>query len=63
MCLHEYELFWIGLSSFELVAGGLGEDGLFWVGCFGWFWVVSSGFGWFRVVCCFSSYGLKNGKF
>ena len=27
------------------------EDG------FGWFWVVVDGCEWFRVVCCFNSYG------
>ena len=26
-------------------------------GCFTWF-----GFGWFRMVCCLSSYGLRNGS-
>ena len=65
--LHGYELFRTSSCSFELVAGGLGGCGYFWVGGCGWFravadgfrWfrVVSDGFGWFRVVCCFSSYG------
>ena len=25
----------------------------------GWFQLVSGGFGWFRVVCCFSSYAMN----
>ena len=54
--LHEYKLFWTGSCSFELVAGWLGGGGQFWVGGCGWFQVVSDGFGWFLVVCCFSSY-------
>ena len=48
--LHGYELFRIGACSFELVAGGLGGCGYFWVGGCGWFRVVADGFRWFRVV-------------
>ena len=48
--LHGYELFRTGSCSFELVAGGLGGCGYFWVGGCRWFRVVAIGFMWCRVV-------------
>ena len=67
--LHGYELFRTGSYSFELAVGGLGGCGQFskggcgqfWVvgmvlSGFSWFWMVSDGHGWFRLVCCFSGY-------
>ena len=67
--LHGYELFWTSSCSFELAMGELGGCGQFrmggcrqsWVvgivsGGFRWFWMVSDGLGWFRLVCCFSGY-------
>ena len=48
--LHEYELFRTDSCSFKLVAGGLDGCRYFWVGGWGWFWVVADGFRWFWVI-------------
>ena len=48
--LHEYELFRTNSCSFELIEGGLGGCGYFWVGGCGWFRVVADGFRWFQMV-------------
>ena len=48
-----------------LRVGLVAVDSLRWVIAdgFQWLQMVSSGFGWFRVVCCFSSYGGGKQKF
>ena len=48
--LHEYELFWTGSCSFELIAGWLGGGGQFSMSGCGWFRMVADGFRWFRMV-------------
>ena len=52
---------WLRVGSGQQIV--LGEWGWFWVVADGFrsCRVVSHGFGWFRVICCFSSYGLRNG--
>ena len=40
-----------------MVGGSVGTSSFGWfLGGFGWFLLVEGEFGWFRVVCCFSSY-------
>ena len=60
--------FYMDMYSFGLVrevsgwlrVGSVATDSFGWVVVdgFGWLQLVSGGFGWFRVVCCFSSYDM-----